>query len=159
MLSKTNSKCNEVEITAKVFPLIQLVSQTKEKRYSGILMTALRKSTTARLAKRMFGKLRRFLNRTKIAMKDPLPIIETKVKLVSMDDMITLLAKVFEAIMSILIRIRVASTFLKMQIEPTLIEALLCLFFRWSDLDLKWVSLMSGDRKLFYARVCERSIQ
>ena len=100
-------------------------------------MTALRKSTTARLAKRMFGKLRRFLNRTKIAMKDPLPIIETKVKLVSMDDMITLLAKVFEAIMSILIRIRVASTFLKMQIEPTLIEALLCLFFRWSDLDLK----------------------
>ena len=100
-------------------------------------MTALRKSTTARLAKRMFGKLRRFLNRTKIAMKDPLPIIEAKVKLVSRDDMITLLAKVFEAIMSILIRIRVASTFLKMQIEPTLIEALLCLFFRWSDLDLK----------------------
>ena len=73
-------------------------------------MTALRKSTTARLAKRMFGKFRRFLNRTKIAMKDPLPIIETKVKLASRDDMITLLAKVFEAILSILIRIRVANT-------------------------------------------------
>ena len=31
-------------------------------------------------------------------MKDPLPIIETKVKLASRDDMIALLAKVFEAI-------------------------------------------------------------
>ena len=43
-------------------------------------MTALRKSTAARLTKRIFGKVRRFLKRAKIAMKDPLPIVETRDK-------------------------------------------------------------------------------
>ena len=65
-------------------------------------MTALRKSTAARLAKRILGKLRRFLKRAKIAMKDPLPIVETRDKLTSREVMRILLAKVREVILLIL---------------------------------------------------------
>ena len=54
-------------------------------------MTALKKSTAARLARRIFGKLRRFLKRTKIAMKDPLPIVEIRDKPASRDVMAILL--------------------------------------------------------------------
>ena len=102
MLSKVNSRCKELKVITKVFPLIQLGSQTLYKACSGILMTALRKSTAARLTKRILGKLRRFLKRAKIAMKDPLPIVETRDKLASREVMRILLAKVREAILLIL---------------------------------------------------------
>ena len=52
-------------------------------------MSALRRSTKARLAKKMFGKVRRFLKRAKIARKDPLPIVEMSDSVAVRVDMIT----------------------------------------------------------------------
>ena len=86
---RVKSKCNELEIMANVFPFSQLGFRTKYRTNRGTLMSALRKSTTARLAKRMFGKLRRFLKRLKMAMNDPLPIVETNVNIALRNDITT----------------------------------------------------------------------
>lgn len=62
---------------AQVFPFIQLGYTKKIRIISGMLMRALRKSITERFAKKMFGKVRRFLNLAKMAKKEPLPIVAT----------------------------------------------------------------------------------
>ena len=46
----------------------------------GVLMNALKKSANARLAMRMFGKVRRFLNRAMIPRTTPLPSIANKAR-------------------------------------------------------------------------------
>ena len=73
---RVKSRCNELEIMANVFPFSQMGFRTKYRTKRGTLTSALRRSTTARLAKRMFEKLRRFLKRLKMAMNDPLPMLK-----------------------------------------------------------------------------------
>jgi len=80
MLRKANSTCSEAEIIAHVFPFSELGSKMKDTAKSGRLTRVLSKSTKARLAKRMFEKLRRnTLKRAKMARNKPFPISDTSI--------------------------------------------------------------------------------
>ena len=85
---RVNSRCNELHIIAH-FPFIELDTGVRFIAKSGTLMSALRRSTKARLANKMFGKVRRFLKRAKMARKDPLPIVEMSDSVAVRVDMIT----------------------------------------------------------------------
>ena len=61
------------EIIASVFPVNHLTFKTPQSMYKGPLMSALEKSTNARLEIRMFGKVRSFLKRAMIPRTKPLP--------------------------------------------------------------------------------------
>lgn len=77
---KINNRLRQHERIAKVFPLSQLTSGTPYIRYMGMLTSALRRSTRATLATRMFGKVRSFLNRTMMPRINPLPSNEEMIK-------------------------------------------------------------------------------
>ena len=70
-----NRKNIKSETIAKCDPLNHLTSSTPESRYIGMLTSAFSESINARLAIRMFGKVRNFLNRATIPRMMPLPSI------------------------------------------------------------------------------------
>ena len=70
------------DIIASVFPVNHLTFKTPQSMYKGPLMSALEKSTNARLEIRMFGKVRSFLKRAMIPRTKPLP---STAKIVSID--------------------------------------------------------------------------
>ena len=70
-LRKANSTCSEEAIIAHVFPFSELGSKVKNTAKSSRLIRVLSKSTTARMAKRMFEKLHRnTLNSKRAKMKE-----------------------------------------------------------------------------------------
>ena len=81
-LRRKKKRDAKIDIIAKVFPVNHLTFKTPESRYIGPLMSALEKLDNARLAMRMFAKVRSFLNRARIPRTNPLPSTE---KMVSND--------------------------------------------------------------------------
>ena len=61
------------EIIAKVFPVNHATFRTLQSKYMGASMSARSKSMNARLAIRMFGKVRNFLNRAIIPRTSTFP--------------------------------------------------------------------------------------
>ena len=67
----------------KVLPLNQPASKTVYITYDGMLMTALKRSTRARLAMKIFGTVRKDLNRAMTARTQPLPRTEAEVRILT----------------------------------------------------------------------------
>ena len=72
-LRTMKSRLRKAVTNAKDFPLNQLVSQTEEIMYRGVSIAAFSKSASERLAIRMFGTVRKHLNRAMTARTKPLP--------------------------------------------------------------------------------------
>ena len=72
-LTRINKWDRNSEIIAEVFPLNYLTFSTPQSTQIGMLTSAFVRSANARLAIRMFGKVRSFLNRATIPRTNPLP--------------------------------------------------------------------------------------
>ena len=84
----------KVVINAKVFPLNQLTSKI-DMIWNGKFITALSRSTTAKLPTRMFGTVRNDLNRARTPRTKPLPSTEHAVRTQVNKLMITLVKRAF----------------------------------------------------------------